>query len=184
MRQALRLKVRQGDETIIWRARWTIIWTPNGQMNDYMNGQNQARQRRWGQGRAPMWRKWLHFLCNLCEKLLSTWCEYLVQCLSSHARQASVSTIEIPVSIQRSRQVPGNVRVSWWAEVITSQSTTVLHCCLYPKPTSVTTAFVCGLPTDVLMASYIRWHPSCHKVIVESYLFSNMKMTFMSSRRV
>ena len=141
----------------------------NGQMNDYINGQNQARLRRWGQGRAPMWRKWLYFLCNLCQYLLSTWCEYLVQCLSSHARQASVSTIEIPVSMQRSRQVPGNVRVSWWAEVITSQSITVLHCCLYPKPTSVTTAFVCGLPTDVLMASYIRWHPLRHKIQIYLY---------------
>ena len=144
-----------------------------------MNGQNQARLRRWGQGRAPMWRKWLYFLCNLCQYLLSTWCEYLVcwvvawkhyvQCLSSHAQQVSVSAIEIPVSMQRSRQVPGNVRVSWWAEVITSQSTTVLHCCLYPKPTSVTTAFVCGLPTDVLMASYIRWHPFRHKIQIYLY---------------
>ena len=112
--------------------------------------------------------------------------KHYVQCLSSNAKQASVSAIEIPVSMQRSRQVPGNVRVSWWAEVITSQSTTVLHCCLYPKPTSVTTAFVCGLPTDVLMASYIRWHPFRHKIQVEPNisLLSNMEITLTSSHRV
>ena len=54
---------------------------------------------------------------------LETLCSFFNVFPQMHIAQQA---IEIPVSIQRSKQVPGNVRVSWLAEVITSQSTTLL----------------------------------------------------------